>query len=83
MAHNGKTSLTEYDLSVMHEWEIEKVEKAVAKRNRRDKREEKERQIKAKKKVKDVPSGGEAFEYEAARVDVMKKHDKTLKRLAE
>lgn len=81
MAHNGKTSLTEYDLAVMHEWEIEKVKKAIAKRKRRDKREEEER--KAKKKVKDVPSGGEAFDYEAARVDVMNRFDKTLKRLGE
>jgi hypothetical protein len=72
MAHNGKNSLTDYDLSVMHEWEIEKVEKAVAKRKRRDKREEKERKAKKKKKP----------DYDAMREDVMKKHDKTLKRLA-
>ena len=41
MAHNGKTSLTEYDLTVMHDWEIEKVKKAVEKRKRRDEREKK------------------------------------------
>jgi hypothetical protein len=72
MAHNGKNSLTDYDLSVMHEWEIEKVEKAVAKRKRRDKREEKERKAKKKKKP----------DYDAVQKDVMKRFDKTLKRLA-
>ena len=57
MAHNGKTSLTEYDLTVMHDWEIEKVKKAVEKRKRRDKREKEER--KAKKVVAPILTDGD------------------------
>jgi hypothetical protein len=73
LAGNTRTN-KQYTWSVkwLHEWEIEKVEKAVAKRKRRDKREEKERKAKKKKKP----------DYDAVQKDVMKRFDKTLKRLA-
>jgi len=59
MAHNGITSLNDYDLTVMHEWEIEKVKKAIEKRKRRDKREEKEERIR---------KSGKSFKYKADKI---------------
>ena len=58
MAHNGMTSLTDYDLTVMHEWEIEKVKKAIEKRKRRDDREEEER----------IRQSGKALKYKADKI---------------
>lgn len=43
MANNGKLRLTEYELTNLPEWQLNKINKAIAKRQRRKDREQKEK----------------------------------------
>lgn len=43
MANNGKLKLSDYDLTKLPTWELDKVNKAIAKRQRRKDREQKDK----------------------------------------